>query len=155
MRALLCCLILVPLLAGCARDIASDSYSAQSVGESGRAVRAEVVSVRPVSVEGTKGIGTLAGAGAGGVAGSALGTGSRGDILGAIGGALVGGILGAVTEDSLTSQSGWEYVVQTADGGLVTLVQGGEPLAEGQKVILLYGERARLIPDTTPDTTKA
>ena len=43
--------------------------------------------------------------------------------------------------------------MQTADGGLVTLVQGGEPLAEGQKVILLYGERARLIPDTTPDTS--
>lgn len=155
MRALLCCLVLAPLLAGCARDITADSYSAKSVGEATRAVPAEVVSVRQVSVEGTRGVGTLAGAGAGGVAGSALGTGSRGDLLGAIGGALIGGIVGAVAEDGLTSQSGYEYVVRTADGGLVTLVQGGEPLAQGQKVLILYGERARLIPDTRSDTTKA
>jgi outer membrane lipoprotein SlyB len=43
-----------------------------------------------------------------------------------------------------------EYVIETQNGALITVVQGSKPpLSVGSKVIILYGTRSRLIPDYT------
>jgi outer membrane lipoprotein SlyB len=69
--------------------------------------------------------------------------------LGAIGGAIIGGIAGAAIERSATQQQGVEYVVETENGHLMTIVQGEEPFfAVGDKVFVLYGTRSRVIADT-------
>ena len=94
-------------------------------------------------------MGTTAGAAAGSVAGSAIGGAARENIIGAIGGAVVGGIIGSMAEEGATQQQGMEYVVETENGSLITVVQGTDPcLNIGDKVIVIYGQRSRVIADT-------
>jgi len=51
-------------------------------------------------------------------------------------------------EEGATRQNGTEYVVETSNGALITVVQGSSPPLEvGTPVIVLYGARARIIPD--------
>ncbi len=152
MRGLLCFLsVLVSLfiLIGCTRNISPDSYAVGSVGQVNRAVKGVIISVRQVNISGSQsGAGGAAGAAGGAVAGSAIGGGTRENILGAIGGAVIGGIAGSAIEEGSTRQQGMEYVVETQNGSLITVVQGIDPpLSVGKKVIVLYGTRARIIPD--------
>ena len=68
-------------------------------------------------------------------------------ILGAIGGAVVGGIAGNAAQEGLSSQSGYEYVIQLDNGSMVTVSQGNDVLLNpGQKCMVLYGKRARVVP---------
>jgi outer membrane lipoprotein SlyB len=133
----------------CTPNISPDSYAIGAVGQTNRAVRGVIVSAREVDISGSRsGVGGAAGAAAGGVGGSAIGSSVRGNVVGAIGGAVVGGIIGSVVEEGTTAQKGMEYVVETENGALITVVQGiDQPLSTGRKVIVLYGSRARVIPD--------
>lgn len=137
------------LLAGCATNISPDTYSVGSVGQVNRTIAATVISVREVDVAGTTGLGGTTGAATGAVVGSAAGGGNvRGNIVGAIGGAVVGGLAGAAIEANATKQKAFEYVVETQNGNLMTLVQGIDTqFALGQKVLVLYGSPSRLIND--------
>ncbi|NUB05627.1 hypothetical protein FW320_05470 [Azospirillum sp. Vi22] len=136
-------------LSACAPDISPSSYAVGSVGQVNRTVRGVVISARPVAIGGTQsGVGAGAGAVAGGAAGSAIGSGVRANIAGAVGGALVGGIIGAMAENAVTRQSGTEYVVQTENSALLTVVQGGgQELSVNQKVLVIYGSQSRIIAD--------
>ena len=136
-------------LVGCASNISPKTYSVGSVGQVNRTVSATVISVREVDVAGTTGGGGTAGTAAGAVLGSSAGgNDSRSNIVGAIGGAVVGGLAGAAIEANATKQKGMEYVVETENGNLMTIVQGADTVfAEGQKVLVLYGSPSRLIAD--------
>ena len=98
---------------------------------------ATVLSVRPVTVEGSQsGLGAGAGAVAGGVAGSTIG-GHRDSIVGGVVGAVVGGVLGNAVE----------IVVQMRNGERRAIVQGagGEAFAPGDPVVLVTtGGRTRI-----------
>lgn len=147
-RIVLASLGLTLVLAGCTSNIGPNAYSVSSVGQVNRSVAATVISVRDVDVTGTTGIGATTGVAAGATAGSVIGGGARSNILGAIGGAVIGGLAGAAIERNATEQHAVEYVVQTSNGNLMTLVQGPTPrLAEGDKVLLLYGSPSRLVVD--------
>ncbi len=133
-------------LSACVHNISPDTYSVGSVGEANRTMRGVVVNVRDVKIEGNKsGVGAGAGVLGGGVAGSAIGSGGRSNAIGAIGGAVVGGIAGAVIEENATRQMGIEYVVETENGNLITLVQGEPRLSKGNKVLVIYGNPTRII----------
>jgi outer membrane lipoprotein SlyB len=148
MRNKLLALVTAFVITGCAADISPNSYSVGSVGQVNRTVSATIISVRDVDIQGTQGVGTAAGVGAGAAAGSAIGGGTRSNIVGAIGGAVIGGVVGAMAEKGLTEQVGVEYVVQTSNGNLMTLVQGPNPrFSVGQNVLVLYGSPARIIAD--------
>lgn len=136
-------------LVGCASNISPRTYSVGSVGQVNRTVSATVISVREVDVAGTTGVGGSAGTATGAVVGSAAGgNNARGNIVGAIGGAVIGGLAGAAMEANATKQKGMEYVVETENGNLMTIVQGTDTVfAEGQKVLVLYGSPSRLIAD--------
>jgi outer membrane lipoprotein SlyB len=138
-------------LFGCQPNISSDTYSVGSVGQVNRVIRAKVLSARTVNISGTQsGVGAGAGAVAGGVGGSAMGNNARSGIVGAVGGAVVGGIIGAVAEEAASQQKGIEYVVETENGALMTIVQGVDPvLSEGQRVLVVYGQKSRIIADNT------
>lgn len=144
-------LAIAAALAGCQPTIAPDSYAAASVGQAQRTVRGTVLASRLVAIEGSRsGVGAGAGAIAGGAGASAIGGGTRANIAAGVGGAVLGGIVGALAEDAVTRQQGAEYIVQTEGGALVTIVQGAEPpLATGQRVLVIYGARARVIADPT------
>ena len=145
--------LLLAAASGCTSNIAPNTYSVGSVGQVNRTVGAVVVSVRSVRVDGSGGGGSLAGGATGAVAGSSLGNGGRANAAGAIGGAVVGAIAGAAIERGVSSQDALEYVVQTKNDNLLTIVQGSAPrFAEGDRVLVLYGSPARLIAD--PRQTK-
>jgi len=135
-------------LCGCAANVNPNSYSVGSVGQVNRTVSAIVISVRDIDIAGTSGLGATTGVALGATAGSGMGNSGRSNVAGAIGGALVGGIVGGAMEQGMTQQKGVEYVVETQNGNLMTLVQGAEPrFHEGERVLVLYGSPARIIVD--------
>jgi outer membrane lipoprotein SlyB len=136
-------------LAGCATNISPATYSVGSVGQVNRTISGTVISAREIDVAGTTGVGGGAGAAAGAVVGSgAGGSNSRGNLVGAIGGAIIGGMAGSAIEANATRQKGIEYVVETENGNLMTIVQGTDPVfLKGQKVLVLYGSPSRVIAD--------
>jgi len=142
------------LFAGaCSPNLSSNSYDAQAVGEVRRIERGTIESYRWVEIKnGRSGVGTIAGAGIGAAAGSTIGSG-RGkgaeDVIGAIGGALIGGLIGSSIEKSASKQSGFEYVIRTESGALVSIVQADkQPLPEGAPVLIHFsGSRSRVVFD--------
>jgi len=141
------------LFAGaCAPNYASNSYDSRSVGEVRRIERGTIESYRWVEINGKTGVGTVAGAGIGAAIGSTVGSG-RGkgaeDIVGAIGGALLGGLIGSSIEKNASKRSGYEYVIRTESGALVSIVQADtQPLPEGAPVLIHFsGTRSRVVFD--------
>lgn len=137
-------------LSACAQSISPSQYNVSQVGSVNRAVQGTVLSVRPVTVDRSTGVGGAAGAGVGAAAGSTIGDGGADSVIGAIAGAVIGGIAGAAVEKGASMKGAYEYVIQTSNGALLTIVQGGDPFNEGAKVIVLYGSPARIIADNTP-----
>jgi len=148
MRSALLAAALACAAAACAPDVRPDSYSVGNVGQVNRTVGGVIVSARPVSIDGSRGGGAMAGGAAGAVAGSQIGGSDAAGAVGAIGGLVVGAIAGAAIERGTSATTGIEYVVETTNGNLMTVVQGAEPsLAAGQRVLVLYGSPARVIAD--------
>lgn len=135
-------------LAGCASNISPATYSVGSVGQVNRTIAATIISARAVDIDGSSGAGAATGAGLGAVAGSGAGGSGRANVAGAIGGGVIGTLVGSAIEQSATRQTGIEYVVQTDNNNLMTVVQGSNPsFSIGDKVLVLYGSPSRIILD--------
>ncbi len=134
--------IALPLmLTGCYTP--SSSGAVYTSGQTGReqTVRMGVVeSVRPVTIEGTRGeIGTLAGGAVGGIAGSDVG-GGKGSGVGTILGAVVGGVAGSAIERGVTQKKGVEVTVRLDNGELRAIAQeADEEFRPGERVRLVTG----------------
>lgn len=162
MRLTLFAAIAATSLSGCAYQTGPNVYEPYAVGQAAQTELGVVQSARPVEVssQGGTGIGATVGAVAGGIAGAQIGPSryhhrghshrylSAGSALGALGGALVGGLIGAAIERDVTRQTATEYIVRLDDGSMITIVQGSQPLAPGQRVFLQtpYRGRARIVP---------
>jgi outer membrane lipoprotein SlyB len=115
-------------LSACAPNISPDVVSASNANQAQTAVEGVIVSKRVVTVKGDSNmIGTLAGAGLGALAGSAVGGGNMRYATG-LAGAVAGGAAGNAIEDKLTTQQGIEYVVKLAqqDSGTTTITTHGQ-----------------------------
>ena len=135
-------------LGACAPRIGSNDYDYSSVRQASNGFPCTVVSVRQVNVSSEdNSAGTVLGGVAGGVAGSTIGHGRSANTLGAIGGAAAGALLGNLAQDSMMSQSGYEYVVRTDSGQIYSVTQGTDTLlAAGQRCMLINGATSRIIP---------
>ncbi len=147
-------ILVIPLMlatAACTQNISPYAYDSRDVGAVNHVEKGTIESYRWVEINGrNKGVGTTAGAGIGGAIGSTWGkrTDDAQNIVGAIGGAILGGIIGNSIEKSGTKGSGYEYMVRTEAGELITLVQKDDvPLEKNLPVVIIYGSRARIIPD--------
>jgi outer membrane lipoprotein SlyB len=101
-----------------------------------------ITSVRPARLdEDHAPVGTIAGAGIGGLLGNSIGHGGgRGvaTILGAVG----GGLAGNVIEHNATAQNGEEILVRLDNGTTIAVVQGApQGFEAGQRVRVLTGSR--------------
>jgi outer membrane lipoprotein SlyB len=107
-----------------------------------------VVSYREVDVDDPAlGLGTAAGATAGGIAGAQIGKGS-GSAVAALGGVLVGGAIGYLLDQEMGATKAFEYILEKKNGNLMTLAQKQDnPIPKGTKVFILYGVKARVIPE--------
>jgi outer membrane lipoprotein SlyB len=144
-------LLTVLAVAACSPDISPDKYSMGAVQQANDVERGVIVGVRQIGVSADTTVGTTVGAAAGGVTGSQAGSGV-GAALGAIGGTVVGGLVGATTEHGTSDTTAYEYVVQEPKNKLVSVTQKDEkPLPIGQKVLVIAGKQARIVPDYTVD----
>jgi outer membrane lipoprotein SlyB len=152
--------LLVFVLASCAKDYDSSSYSDATAGEAQIVRYGVIVQMQPVTInsEGDKMVGTVAGGGAGMVLGSLIGGGAVSNALGSIGGALVGGAAGSAAGKAAGKQNGMQYFIKLNSGNTISVVQGTEPaLNLGQHVIVLTGSgaRDRVLADNAPQTETA
>lgn len=141
-------------LTACTDTTSGSTYKRGETGNAFTVYRGTVLSVREVDVKGSEsGIGAGAGAAIGGVGGSQVGGNKSMNIIGAIGGALIGGLIGYAAEKGITSETALEVIVQRDDGKTVGYVQATDDkslnLQPGQRVIIMHGEKDRVVPDTS------
>jgi outer membrane lipoprotein SlyB len=137
------------MLSGCGPSYSPNTYATNAVQQANKVDSGVIVGVRPVQISASGAVGGIAGAAAGGVAGSQVGAGAT-SALGAIGGSIVGGIAGVTAEHIVGDSNGFEYIVRKANGDLVSVAQKDEkPLFVGQKVLVIAGAQARIVPDYT------
>ena len=153
--------VLVPLLglatlAGCSPGYSPDTYASTAVQQANKVEQGVVVGVRKVQVQASGTTGAVTGAAAGGIAGSQAPTGGVGTALTTLGGSLVGGLVGTGIERATGDTFAFEYIVRKPGGEMVSVTQkDAEPLPIGQKVLVIAGSQARIVPDyTVPDDMK-
>lgn len=145
--ALCAALALAAALPACAPQQTGSTVTASGLGRAASVSYGTIVGMRPVQVAGRApgGVGTVAGAAAGGIAGSFIGGDWRSNALAGIGGALAGGIAGSAIEGGLSAGTAIEFIVREDQGGDISVVQTNEDaLQVGDRVFLSRGERTRI-----------
>lgn len=148
-RLIQLCIVIFSLsmLTACAPNLSSGSYTGSQVGVANKTVTGTIVGKRVVQIDNNSGMGGLLGAGAGAVAGSAIGGGARANILGGIGGAVAGGLIGNAVDKGIHSQQGFEYIIKVSQNNTISVTQAADTnLSVGQKVMVIYGNPVRVIP---------
>jgi outer membrane lipoprotein SlyB len=148
-------------LTGCGPSYSPDTYASNAAQQANKVEQGIVVGVRKVAVSAAGTVGGVTGAAAGGIAGSQVAAGPISAFT-ALGGSLVGGIGGAAVEHVTADTEAFEYIIRKPNGDLVSVTQKDKtPLALGQKVLVIAGTQARVVPDYTlpppvkaPDTAK-
>jgi outer membrane lipoprotein SlyB len=148
-RFLIPALVLASLSA-CGPNYTPDTYDSSAAQKENKVDQGTIVGVRPVGVSADSTAGTVTGAAAGGLAGAQVGTGAA-TAFSALGGSVVGGIAGATVEHLAGDTKAYEYIVhKTVGGDLISVTQNDKtPLTIGQKVLVIAGNQARIVPDYT------
>ena len=142
-------LIALAALVGCKPDYSANSYASTAVQQANKVDQGVVVGRRSVGVTASGATGAVAGAAAGGIAGSQAGTGVT-SAFAALGGSVVGGLVGTAVEKGAGNTTAFEYVVRKSNGDLLSVTQqDAQPLEVGQKVLVIAGNQARIVPDYT------
>ncbi|NKC29891.1 hypothetical protein [Falsiroseomonas selenitidurans] len=137
-------------LAACRPSYSPDDYATRAVQQMNRVEQAIIIGVRRVTVTAEGSTGAATGGAAGGILGSQAPGGNMAGAIGAVGGALVGGLLGTATERVAGNTDAWEYIVRKGNGELLSVTQRNEvPLAVGERVLVIAGAQARIVPDYT------
>jgi outer membrane lipoprotein SlyB len=151
-RLLAALTMLAPLglmLAGCGPSYSPDTYATNAAQQANKVESGVIAGLRKVQISASGTVGGVAGAAAGGVAGSQVGVGPT-STFAAIGGSLLGGIAGVTTEHIIGDTNGFEYIVRKANGEMISVAQKDEkPLWVGEKVLVIAGPQARIVPDYT------
>lgn len=143
-------LLLPGLLAACGPDYSPNTYSAAAVQKANKVDQGVIVGVRTITIAADSTIGTATGGAAGGIAGSQVGGGSTGGALGALGGSVAGGLVGNMVSHTTGDTTGHEYIVRKPNGDLLSVTQKDtDPLKLGQRVLIIEGPQARIVPDYT------
>ena len=136
-------------LAACNPDYSANSYNSSAVQQANKVDQGVVIGRRLVGVIANGTAGAVAGGAAGGIAGSQVGNGVT-SAFGALGGSVVGGLVGSAVEKTTGDTKAYEYIVRKTSGDLLSVTQqDSNPLEIGQKVLVIAGNQARIIPDYT------
>ncbi len=143
------CATLAASVAGCGPDYSPNTYASNAVQQANKVDQGVLVGVRAVDVSASGTAGTVIGGAAGGIVGAQAGSGVT-SALGALGGSLVGGIAGNAAEHVTGDTHAFEYIVRKTNGDLLSVTQKDEvPLTVGEKVLVIAGNQARVVPDYT------
>ena len=130
--------VLVASLGACATS-SPDVIQRHDAQRMSQVQDATVLSIRPVTVDGSQsGIGAATGGVIGGVAGSSVG-GHRESVVVGVLGAVLGGVIGNAAERAGTRENAVEILVQLRNGERRAIVQaqGSETLIPGDAVVLV------------------
>lgn len=147
-------LIAALLLSGCATSN-PDLISRNDAQRLSTVVDATVLTVRPVTVDGSQsGAGAVAGGAVGAIAGSSVGGRRESAAIGLLG-AVAGAVVGNAIERSSTREASFEILVQLRNGERRAVVQaaGSEAFKPGDAVIIVSsGSKVRVTraPDGLP-----
>ena len=131
-------LAMAAFLTGCASSRSGEVYSRDQARQAQTLEYATVVSVKDVTIEGTKtALGTSAGGVAGGVLGSTVGSGA-GRTFATVVGALAGAMVGTAAEEGVTRKPALEIVVKKDNGTTIVVVQEAD-------VMMAPGDRVKII----------
>ena len=134
---------------GCAPSYSPNSYDARAVQQANKVDQGMVVGVRKIDISANGAAGAAIGGAAGGIAGSQVGGGALSAFT-ALGGTLLGGLVGTTVEHTQGDTEGYEYIVRKPNGDLLSVTQKDTtPLAIGEKVLVISGPQARVVPDYT------
>ncbi|HEV2162946.1 MAG TPA: hypothetical protein VGR52_12035 [Stellaceae bacterium] len=137
-------------VSACSPSYSPNVYSGAAVQQADKVESGTVIGFRQVEIQSDGTVGAVAGGAAGGVLGAQAGEGDLTHALGAVGGALAGGLVGTAVAHTSGDTTGWEYIVREGKGDLISVTQRQDkPLIVGQKVLVIYGKQARIIPDYT------
>ena len=134
-------------LSACVSQDGVGEYRVASIGNAQRTVEATILSTKPVMLIRSP---SGAGANAGGLLGAAMAAESSDNAAVIVAGLIGGVIIGNNIENSIGSIQGFEYLIQTQTGKLITVAQpsqGNDLLMEGNKALLIYGYPHRLVKD--------
>jgi outer membrane lipoprotein SlyB len=138
------------LLAGCGNDYSSATYSTRAVQQVNPVQQGVIIGAREVAISSDGASGAAVGAAAGGIVGAATPGSNLTSALAGVGGGLVGGLFGSAAERAVNDNRGTEYIVRRTNGELVNVTQRDvPPLPIGQKVLVIAGAQARIVPDYT------
>ena len=139
MKKILSICFMALFLVSCGVGNTNTTYSRGQIGKKGSTSTGRIVGMEVVSVEGTNGVGTLAGGVAGAAAGSMIGGNTAVNIIGGVGGAVLGGLIGGATEKAVTGGTSYEFLIQEDKSGkVISIVQSNElNLRPGDDVILV------------------
>lgn len=132
-------------LGGCASNAFSpNTYSSNAVQLANKVEQGTVIGYREVNISANGSIGAVAGGAVGGV----LGAEYANSALVAVGGTTVGGMLGNALEHAARDTTGWEYIIRKENGDMLSVTQReAAPLALAQRVLVIMGPQARVVPD--------
>lgn len=144
-------LVAAGALAACRPSYSPNDYATNAVQQANKVDQGVVVGYRQIIIRPDGTTGTVTGGAAGGIVGGAAGSQSTmATALGAVGGTLVGGLIGSGVEKATGNTDAFEYIIRKADGSLMSVVQKDEkPMNIGQRVLLIGGNQARIVPDYT------
>jgi outer membrane lipoprotein SlyB len=135
MRRLLAATLLLAALSGCGPSHSPNTYSVIAVQQANTVAQGVIIGLRSVNVS----------AAVGRIAGSQAMSGPVSAFT-----ALDGGVAGSAAEHTTADTTTFEYIVRKANGNLVSVTQKDKtPLALGQKVLVIAGNQARVVPDYT------
>jgi len=140
---------LATAVTSCGPSYSPNTYATDAVQQAAKVDPGIIVGVRAVDIAASGTTGAVVGAAAGGIAGSQVGEGAE-KALTTLGSTLMGGIAGSAAEHAVSDTQGYEYIVREPKGDLVSVTQKDKvPLAIGQKVLVIAGKQARVVPDYT------
>lgn len=132
------------VLCGCAPTYSPNTYSSNAVQLANKVDTGTVVGYRQVSISTNGTIGAVTGGATGGLLGSEYAD----SALVALAGSAVGATVGNSIDHAMGDTTGWEYIVRKSNGDMLSVTQREKkPLAIGQKVLVINGPQARVIPD--------
>lgn len=135
-------------LVGCAPDYSPNTYASNAVQQANKVEPAVVIGYRQVKISASGTVGAVSGGAAGGILGAQADTSGIFSALGGVGGTIVGGIVGTTIEHTAGDTVGWEYIVRKPNGDLLSVTQREPaPIPIGQKVLVITGNQARIVPD--------
>jgi outer membrane lipoprotein SlyB len=132
-------------LSGCASNTFSpNTYSSNAVQLANKVEQGTIIGYREVKISANGSVGTVTGGAVGGV----LGAEYANSALVAVGGTTVGGMLGNALEHAARDTTGWEYIIRKENGDMLSVTQReATPLALAQRVLVIMGPQARVVPD--------